>query len=194
LLDIQQVGGGEKRQAITSEERFERMYRQHEQRLLAYALRRAPVDAARDAVAETFLAAWRRFDELPEDPLPWLIGAARKTLANQHRSSLRQARLADRLAGSAVDRPGAAEESEDAAAVRAALERLRTEDREALTLIAWEGLTPSRAARSLGCSPVAFRVRLHRARRRFERALVEERERAGTDAWHCGAVGAKEAS
>lgn len=150
------------------------MYRRYERRVLAYALRRGPVEAAKDAVADAFLAAWRRFDELPEDPLPWLIEATRRTLANQRRSAARQARLAERLAGEPLPRPdstlagGIADGS-----VRAALARLEFADREALALVAWDELTPSEAARSLGCSAVAFRVRLHRARRRFERALAE---------------------
>ena len=170
------------------------MYRQHEQRLLAYALRRAPVEAARDAVAETFLAAWRRLDELPEDPLPWLIGATRKTLANQRRSSMRQRRVAARLAELPVERASEDDRSEDAAAARAALARLRERDREALTLIAWEGLAPSQAARSLGCSAIAFRVRLHRARGRFDRALAEEQERAQVRNWRIDVAGAEEVS
>ena len=170
------------------------MYRRHEQRVLAYALRRAPVEAARDAVAETFLAAWRRFDDLPEDPLPWLIGATRKTLANQRRSSLRQARLTDRLAEVLAERIAEAERAEDAAAVRTALGRLGAGDREALTLVAWEGLTPSQAARSLGCSAVAFRVRLHRARGRFERALADDHEGTQVRSWTGDVAGAEELS
>jgi RNA polymerase sigma-70 factor (ECF subfamily) len=150
------------------------MYRQYEQRLLGYALRRAPVEVAKDAVAETFLAAWRRFDELPEDPLPWLVQATRKTLANQRRSSARQLRLAERLAreAAAEPRPSVGGMLGDGP-VRAALNRLGADDREALALVAWDGLTPAQAAHSLGCTPVAFRVRLHRARRRFERALAD---------------------
>ena len=143
------------------------MYRRHEQRLLGYALRRAPVEVAKDAVADTFLVAWRRLDELPADPLPWLIGTTRKTLANQRRSLARQERVTERLARE----PGTDGSDEEAGFVRAALERLTPGERETLTLVAWDGLTPAQAARSLGCSPVAFRVRLHRARRRLASAL-----------------------
>jgi RNA polymerase sigma-70 factor (ECF subfamily) len=160
--------------SIDRGEQFEAMYRQCEQRVLGYALRRAPVEVAKDAVAETFLAAWRRFDELPQDPLPWLIGTTRRTLANQRRSSVRQARLANRLADETPGRMDGALAGDDDSPVRAAFQRLTVDDREALALIAWEGLTPSQAARSLGCSAVAFRVRLHRARRRFDRALRQE--------------------
>jgi RNA polymerase sigma-70 factor (ECF subfamily) len=59
-------------------------------------------------------------------------------------------------------------------AARGALERLRPKDREVLLLIGWDGLTPTQAAKSLGISAAGFRVRLHRARRRFERFLDEE--------------------
>jgi RNA polymerase sigma-70 factor, ECF subfamily len=157
-------------------ERFEAMYRRCEEPVLAYALRRAPGDIARDAAAEAFVAAWRRFHELPSDPLPWLIGATRKALANQRRASTRQTRLAERLA----QQPDPAVEADTGAdlAVRRAFGRLTTTDRETLALIAWDGLTPAQAARSLGCSPVAFRVRLHRARRRLEHALRRETDLA----------------
>ena len=56
--------------------------------------------------------------------------------------------------------------------VAGALRCLAPSDREALLLIAWEGLTPAQAARALGIGPVAFRVRLHRARRRCAAALA----------------------
>lgn len=150
------------------------MYRQYEKRVLGYALRRAPVESAKDAVADAFLAAWRRFEELPTDPLPWLIEATRRTLANQRRSSGRQVLLAERLADERQDRSDAeAFDDRDAELVRVALARLIVADREVLALVAWDGLTPAQAARSLGCSAVTYRVRLHRARRRFVNALHE---------------------
>jgi RNA polymerase sigma-70 factor (ECF subfamily) len=40
---------------------------------------------------------------------------------------------------------------------------------EALSLSVWEGLTGAQAARVLGISPVAFRIRLSRARRLLKR-------------------------
>ncbi|WP_448641755.1 RNA polymerase sigma factor [Geodermatophilus sp. URMC 63] len=55
--------------------------------------------------------------------------------------------------------------------VRGALGRLSAEDRELVTLVAWEGLTPAQAAVALGIAPGTARVRLHRARTRL-RALL----------------------
>ena len=127
-------------------------------------------------MADAFVAAWRRFDELPQDPLPWLIGATRKTLANQRRSTARQARVAERLAREPAGVTFPPDASADDPVVRRAFRQMSPDDREALALVAWDGLTPTQAARSLGCPPVAFRVRLHRARRRLARALQQESE------------------
>jgi RNA polymerase sigma-70 factor (ECF subfamily) len=56
------------------EERFEGLFRATYPAVRAYALRRSAPEAAKDVVAETFLVAWRRLDEVPEDALPWLYG------------------------------------------------------------------------------------------------------------------------
>lgn len=149
------------------------MYREHEPAVLAYALRRASVEIAQDAVAETFLVAWRRLHELPAQPLPWLIGTTRKTLANQRRSVERQSQLTDRVASAARTKTQIDAPLPRGWRVGEALSRLSAIDRESLTLIGWDGLTPSEAAASLGCTAAAFRVRFHRARRRFSRALTQ---------------------
>lgn len=54
------------------------------------------------------------------------------------------------------------------------LARLSERDREALTLIAWDDLTPAQAAAVLGMPANRFRVRLHRASRRLQSALETE--------------------
>jgi RNA polymerase sigma-70 factor (ECF subfamily) len=140
--------------------------------VLAYALRRADPADAEDVVADTYAIAWRRLDDIPPDPLPWLYAVARRTLANVHRSTRRRSRLAGRLAAEGrPTTPGAADSDggiADALLMRAALTALREPDREALMLVAWEGLTNEQAASALGVSPQVFAVRLHRARRRLE--------------------------
>jgi RNA polymerase sigma-70 factor (ECF subfamily) len=148
---------------------FERLYREYGPSLLAYALRRTDRETAQDAVAETFLVVWRRLDDLPAEPLPWLYGTARRVLANQHRAVRRRERLHTRLA--AVE-PGGAGQVDGR--VLAALGALRASDRELLMLVAWEGLTPTQAATVLGYSANACRIRLHRARRKLERALTDQ--------------------
>jgi RNA polymerase sigma factor (sigma-70 family) len=158
----------------TRGERFERLFREHYPLVRAYALRRAAPDAAQDVVADTFLVAWRRLEDVPDDALPWLYATARRMLANQRRSASRGAALAERLATSAAAdvSPDAAEGVADAQLVRLALGRLSERSREALMLVAWEGLSGERAARAAGCSQAAFAVRLHRARARLAHELA----------------------
>ena len=56
----------------TRDGRFEALFRANYAAVRGYALRRARREEAQDVVAETFLVAWRRFDEVPVDALPWL--------------------------------------------------------------------------------------------------------------------------
>jgi RNA polymerase sigma-70 factor (ECF subfamily) len=152
----------------TAAQRLEALFRQHHQAVSAYARRRVSADAADDVVANTFVVAWRRLDDVPEDALPWLLAVARNVIATQRRGSMRRGALHARLQG-AEPRGEAAAES--GGHVAAALARLAERDREAITLIAWDGLRPAEAAAVLGQSAATFRVRLHRARRRLRREL-----------------------
>jgi len=156
--------------------RFECLFRSHYRSVLVYARRRSSAEAADDIVAETFLVAWRRLDEVPGDALPWLIAVARLTLANHERSSRRQRALVIKVASLAPVEPGVPDFTGDWTVLEA-LSRLPESEREALTLIVWEGLTPQQAAVVLGCSGVAVRARLHRARRRLAREFDRERHR-----------------
>lgn len=154
---------------------FEAMFRMTYDRVLAYALRRTDWMDAEDVVSDTYAVAWRRFSDVPPDPLPWLYAVARRTLANSRRSVRRRAQLALRLAGEAHFSPGVeldpGERLEDSVLMRSALASLGDLDREVLMLIAWEGLDNERAAAALAISPQAFAVRLHRARRRLLAAV-----------------------
>ncbi|MHB8869192.1 MAG: RNA polymerase sigma factor [Thermoleophilia bacterium] len=153
---------------------FRQLYEQHYGSVLAFVLRRHAQQEAEDVVQETFLVAWRRFADLPEPPLPWLYGTARKVLANRRRGEGRAGALEAKLAGSSPQGESrSAEWAGEEGTVHRALGRLAECDREILILIAWEGLTPGEAATTLGCSGAAARVRLYRARRRFARAVAE---------------------
>jgi RNA polymerase sigma factor (sigma-70 family) len=159
---------------------FEQAYRASGTAVLGYALRRCSSrDDALDVVAETFATAWRRRTDMPLDPREaraWLFGIARRCLANAVRSTDRASRLGERLATcfatDAVPDPAVIHERSAAAhVVRGALQELSDEDRELVTLIAWEGLSPAEAATVLGWAPGTARVRLHRARTRLRAAL-----------------------
>jgi RNA polymerase sigma factor (sigma-70 family) len=161
---------------VDDSERFRALFQAHRSAVLAYARRRVDPDAAADVVAETFLVAWRRLDAVPDDALPWLYGVARKVIGNQRRAHRRSQALVDRLGSAVVASSTDSPERRYAAAdaLRRALAGLGERDREALRLVAWEGLDPERAAHAAGCSRAAFAVRLHRARRRLAAAMQDE--------------------
>lgn len=154
-----------------SAERFTALYQGSYGAVHAYAARRVGRAAADEIAAETFLVAWRRWEVVPEQPLPWLYGVARNVVARHYNATGRH-----ELAEAALRRerrswqPG----SDDAGdpVLWEAWERLRPDDREVLSLVAWEELSVADAARALGCSAPVFSVRLHRARRRLERMLT----------------------
>jgi RNA polymerase sigma factor (sigma-70 family) len=156
----------------TPEERFRSLFTRHYPAVYRYAGRRLGADEAADAAAEAFTVAWRKIGHVPSEPdtLPWLYGVTRRVVANAERGRRRQLRLAARAA---EGEPDPREPAADPAAVLAALEGLRANDREILRLAAWEGLSPREMGTVLGCSPNAAAIRLHRARRRLERAMSD---------------------
>jgi RNA polymerase sigma-70 factor (ECF subfamily) len=154
---------------------FEGIFSDCYSRVLGYAIRRTgDRAAAEEAVSETFLIAWRRFDSMPADALPWLLGVARKVLANQRRAAGRRAPDGPLVPLEAVADPdprGVADLVADRQAFVAAFASLGPGDREALALVNWDGLSPGEAAAVLECTPATFYLRLHRARRRLLKEL-----------------------
>jgi RNA polymerase sigma factor (sigma-70 family) len=156
-------------------ERFAGLYDLYYRNVLRYALQHAEQGTAEDVVSEAFLIAWRRLADVPEPPLPWLLGVARNLLLKQAEAGRRRRLLADRVAAltSAADMVAwdTAEHVMERAAALEAFASLSERDVEALTLVTWHGLNPREAAAVLGCSPRAFTAGLHRARRRLTTAL-----------------------
>lgn len=163
----------------TNEARFTAMYERYYDDIDRYVRRRAPDLPVRDVVAEVFLVAWRRPKEVPAaNPLPWLYGVARRTLANEVRFARRARSLTERV-GSHADPhvPDHGDGVADRLSVAAAFDVLPEADREALRLVAWEGLSTKDAAKAAGCSLPAMTMRLSRARRRFRAALDDSEQR-----------------
>jgi RNA polymerase sigma-70 factor (ECF subfamily) len=158
------------------EKRFDGVF-VHLDAVARYARRRGARDPD-NVAAECMAIAWRRLDDLPaDDPLPWLLGCARRIVLSQRRHERGRIALDD----VAEPRFEAPEPVGLDAVLTAALLELSDLDREALLLVAWEDLTPTQAARALGINPVAFRVRLHRARRRCTTALEARLARSAPD-------------
>jgi RNA polymerase sigma-70 factor, ECF subfamily len=168
--------------ASERERRFNQLHKEHFEAVRRYAWRRDP-GTADDVVAESFIVVWRRLDEVPVDARGWLIAVARNVRLNLVRSQRRHQALAAQLAGEVEpDLAEAALPAPVSEALQEALRELSALDREALLLSAWDELDRSEIAVALGCSKAAVSVRLHRARRRVQRALDAVDYRHGTSA------------
>lgn len=169
--------------------RFEVVYTDTYEQILSYALRRcdSPEDAA-DMVAETYAIAWRRLRELPpgDEARLWLYGIARRVLANHHRGELRHrsrnVELHEEVTRLHVRAPDPGDRP-DLRVIGRVFRELPDRDRELLSLFVWEGLDHAEIGRILGCSRNTVYVRMHRARKRFSRALAKAgvRAEAGAD-------------
>ena len=156
------------------EAQLERLHREHAGAVRAFVRRRIGDDEADEVVADVFVVAWRRRGVVPAEPRTWLLGVARKLLANRHRSAKRQRALYERLALEAERGPahtGDAAAGLEAGALLRGLAALRAGDREVLLLVSWDGLSHAEAAEVLGVRTATLTTRVHRARARLERAL-----------------------
>jgi RNA polymerase sigma-70 factor (ECF subfamily) len=156
----------------SDEERFEQLYRDHVRAIAAFLRARTDQESAVDALARTFEIAWRRLPDIPENPGAWLFGVARRVLAEQRRSAGRHqtlvARISETITSNTQDHAGLFDARD---AILTALMELPAQQREALLLVAWDGLSQREAATVLGCSTSAVAVRIHRARKRLRAAI-----------------------
>jgi RNA polymerase sigma-70 factor (ECF subfamily) len=149
--------------------RLEALFTAHAASVLGYAQRRADAATADDVLSEVFGIAWRRLDQIPVEAKPWLLGCARRVLANSRRGERRRSSLI-RLLATVAPRAEAHGVGGGGTVVQA-LATLAERDRETLLLVAWDGLSAEQAAAVVGCSRHTFSMRLHRARKRLLDAL-----------------------
>jgi len=157
-------------------DRFERLYGHYQPYVHAYVARRVAAASIEDVVADCFLVAWRRIDEVPDNGLPWLYRTAANVVGTSYRSVQRWGRLKDRIAAEpdrhTVDLGERMVERDE---LTAALQCLSSDDRELIMLADWEGLDTADMAVVLDAKPGTVRVRLHRARGRLRSLLVADR-------------------
>ena len=154
---------------------FADLYASHHRQIRDYCRRRLACDFVDDAIAEVFLVAWRRIQDVPDgdDALVWLYRVPYRVVGRQWRNSARRARLDVRLRA-AVPRPAsAADESVLRAAehelVLRAARHLSDADAEVLRLVAWEQLSTAEVAAVLEINVNAVKQRLHRAKQNLAR-------------------------
>jgi RNA polymerase sigma-70 factor (ECF subfamily) len=155
----------------------EALFATHARGVYRYARSRLPAAEAEDVVAEVFAIAWRK-GELPDNPRAWLLGVARRVMANQVRAQHRRTALAERVrthpAPASNDDVRLIGELDE---LRRAVDLLRPADREVIALLAAAELSTAEVAQVLGCPTAVAATRVHRARRRLRAAYEQLTEK-----------------
>jgi RNA polymerase sigma-70 factor (ECF subfamily) len=132
-------------------------------------------EAAEDLLGEVWVAAFesrKNYDRSFAEARPWLYGVALNRLRHYWRSRPAEDLVPDVTSmANGWDPWPAVDASVDTRAVlRAALAKLGSQEREVLTLVAWEDLTVADAARALGLPAGTARRLLHQARKALRSA------------------------
>jgi RNA polymerase sigma-70 factor, ECF subfamily len=165
---------------------FEALYDRYCRLVYSIALRALhDLPAAEDVVQEVFFRVWergRQFDRGRGPFVAWLIGVARNRAIDECRRQRRRLRIEapslteqDFLAdGDASDPSLAGVIAEERAAVRAALSRLPVEQRLAIELAYFQGMTQQEIANTLGHPLGTVKTRIRMGMRKVRGALASQ--------------------
>ena len=152
---------------------FSELYRTHAGDVHRFALfLSGDPDLADDILSETFIRLWHARDRVDLTTVKgYLLAIARNLFLTDRRHARRMTTLDERAHDT---RPGPERRTHahlELQAVLAALQRLPEIDRAAVLLRAEEGMSYDEVAAALAISPVAARVKVHRARLKLAEAL-----------------------
>jgi RNA polymerase sigma factor (sigma-70 family) len=160
--------------SLTAPERFGLLFDRHATVVFRYLVRRVGMNDADALLGEVFRIAFEKrasYDATRENARPWLYGIATNLLARHRRTEARRLRATARLVSREVSPGDPAEEiaaTVDAAQlwpdVADAVASLPEEERDALLLYVWEGLSYEEIAAALVVPVGTVRSRLNRAR------------------------------
>ncbi|MFI0453307.1 RNA polymerase sigma factor [Actinomadura sp. 6N118] len=160
---------------------FAAIFDDHYDEIHRYVDRRLGADTADDIAAETFMIAFRKWDQFdPEQGAvrSWLYGIATRLVSRHRRNEVRRYRAMARMQQDAPEEEGheeAVAAQVSATAVRgqlgAALAKLSSGQRDALLLVALADLTYPEVAQALGVEYGTVASRLSRARKKVREAL-----------------------
>ena len=152
---------------------FDTVYREYAPRIRRFVLSLSGDAAiAEDITAETFVRVWSTRERVRHDTLrAFLFTIARNLFLQGTRGRSRQRELTDTAADPSPGPDAVAIGRLDLGRVHAALAALDEADRAAILLRAQEDLSYAEIGQSLGITPAAARVRVHRARKRLHLAL-----------------------
>ena len=149
------------------------------ERLRAFVRGRVRQEADADDIVQETLARAQASPAVPERPEAWLLGIARRAVADHHRRKAPTVLLHD----VAAETPPETVTAEVASWLRPMMGLLSEEDREALRLVDLDGLGQKELAERLGLSRTGAKSRVQRARRKLREILLEccdvERDRRG---------------
>jgi RNA polymerase sigma-70 factor, ECF subfamily len=154
------------------------LFERHGDRIFGFCLRRmGSRQEAEDAHQNTFLYAFRALQRgvRPVSETAWLFKIAENACLAAHRSNgRRRAREIDHDPELVGVLPAGEDESGTAAALRAALDKLPTNQRRALLLREWRGLSYREIAAELGLTVAAVETLIFRARRSVAQTLSRD--------------------
>jgi RNA polymerase sigma factor (sigma-70 family) len=158
------------------------LYERYSSKILGYCRRRLPSrEEAEDAVQHTFLNAYRslRTGVVPHAEAAWLYKIAENVCHERRRSAWRRSRIEivsdDGELREAVAAP--AGEHDELAGLADALAELTPNQRRAILLREWQGLSYREIAEELETTEAAIETLLFRARRSLARKLDRSRGR-----------------
>lgn len=170
--------------AAGDEAAFRVIFDRHVDAIRRYARARVAPEIADDVVAGTFAVAWSSrgtYDACADSCRPWLYGIA-SVLLKRHAAAERRWQNGLRHEALQATERGTTDDPGDglvASDLRLAIARLSASEREVLLLVALGDLTVAAASRVIGISPVAARMRLHRARHQVAADLRRTRCEGG---------------
>ncbi|HEY1565991.1 MAG TPA: RNA polymerase sigma factor [Solirubrobacteraceae bacterium] len=161
-------------ESLSSPQSFSTIFDRHFTVIHAYLARRVGGPGADDLAAETFVIAFERrrtFSTSAGSARPWLFGIATNLLRNKWRADRRADHAVVELAAVERERTSGREADLEAQEVLAAVAALDPDQRDALLLYAWEGLSYEEIGDALGVAVGTVRSRISRGRGRLRELL-----------------------
>ncbi len=186
LIAVEDVDGFRQGDTVVTERVFKGMWA----RLYRAAYRILPDhDEAEEAAQQGFVKAYHARSSFRGSEgaalAAWLLSIVRRTALDTLRAKGKRSMLPEELPAPDPTPAAQLEAQETCARVRATLARLEPGDRAAIVLYELEELAQAEIADEMGITVNAFKVRLHRARRRF-RELYQRLTDGGTTAVNGG--------
>lgn len=156
-----------------SPEEFAALFRAHLPEVSRFLARRVSPEQVEDLAADLFELAWSKRSSIPVGlELPWLYKSARYLIANLQRKTANRNRIF-----ALFEEPVAAPSAESIAladlSLAEAWKKLNAQEREVVSLWAWEGLNHNEIALALEISANAAAIRLSRAKKHLQELLAD---------------------